>query len=155
MISKLFAFLAAVLTGAASAPTPQSLAHVVLRAPKAVLTVQIARTGAQRELGLMGVRRLAPHTGMLFIFESDGPVAFWMKDTLIPLDMVFVSPDGTVRQIFTNVPVVAPSLPDDKIPLEQGRANYVVELPANEAARDGIRPGCRLRGIPGARTSRS
>ena len=155
MISKLFAFLAAMLIGAASAPAPQSLPQIVLHAPKAVLTVQVARTGPQRELGLMGVRRLAPHTGMMFIFDNDGPVAFWMKDTLIPLDMVFVSSSGSVRAIFTNVSVVAPSLPDDKIPLEQGQAHYVVELPANEAARDGIRPGCYIRGIPGARTSRS
>ncbi|HKU66561.1 MAG TPA: DUF192 domain-containing protein, partial [Candidatus Baltobacteraceae bacterium] len=108
-------------------PPPQALSTIALNAPRAALRVQVARTEGQRERGLMSVRRLAPHTGMLFVFDTDGPVAFWMKDTLIPLDMVFLAPDGTVRKIFARVPVLAPKTPDEEIPLEQGAAKFVIE----------------------------
>ncbi len=129
-------------------PTPQSLPVMTLRAPRAQLRVQIAKTEAQRERGLMSVRHLRAHTGMLFVFDADGPVAFWMKDTLIPLDMVFLAPDGTVRKVFPRVPVVSPQLPDANIPLEQGSAKFVIELPSGEAAHDGLRPGARVEGLP-------
>lgn len=129
-------------------PTAQSLAVVALRAPKATLHVQVARTESQRERGLMAVRHLPSHTGMLFIFDDDGPVAFWMKDTLISLDMVFLAPDGTVRKIFPRVPVVSAQLPDAAIPLEKASAKYVIELPAGEASSDGLREGARVEGLP-------
>ena len=145
-----FSTLALLLAAAtpAALPTPQTLAVVALRAPKAVLHVQVARTEEQRERGLMSVRHLPAHTGMLFIFDQDGPVAFWMKDTLIPLDMVFLAPDGSVRTIFARVPVVSPRLPDLDIPLEKGSAKYVIELPAGEAALDGLRAGAHVEGLP-------
>ena len=87
---------------------------------------------------------IAPHTGMLFVFDRDGAVRFWMKDTLMPLDMVFIGSDGTVRKVYANVPTVSPALPDAEIPLEPGVAKYVIELGAGEAARDGIVEGLRL-----------
>jgi uncharacterized membrane protein (UPF0127 family) len=62
--------------------------------------------------------------------------------------MVFVSPDGIVRRVFARVPVVSPQLPDRNIPLEQGTAKYVIELPAGEAAVDGLKPGARVEGLP-------
>jgi uncharacterized membrane protein (UPF0127 family) len=147
-------FEAAVLVFAAATaapapiPTPQSLPRIALRAPSAVLKVQVARTAAQRERGLMGVTRLPKHTGMLFIFDRDEPVAFWMKDTLIPLDMVFAGENGVVRRVYRSVPVVPPAEPDGQIPLERGTAKYVIELPANEAAADGLRPGAIVEGLP-------
>jgi uncharacterized membrane protein (UPF0127 family) len=121
---------------------------VSVQAPKAELRLQVARTEPQRERGLMSVRRLPEHTGMLFIFDSDAPVAFWMKDTLVSLDMVFLSPHGVVRTIFAKVPIVSPQLPDAQIPLEQASAKYVIELPAGEAAQDGLHPGARIEGLP-------
>jgi uncharacterized membrane protein (UPF0127 family) len=144
------ALLAAALIAAAPSPlpTPQSLAVLTVRAPKAELRLQVARTEPQRERGLMSVHRLPAHTGMLFVFDGDAPVAFWMKDTLISLDMVFLSPQGLVRTIFPRVPVVSPELPDADIPLEQGSAKYVIELPAGEAAEDGLQPGARVEGLP-------
>jgi len=131
-----------------SPPPPQSLATIALHAPRTELRVQVAQTEIQRERGLMSVHRLAPHTGMLFVFDADQPVAFWMKDTLIPLDMVFLAPDGTVRKIFARVPVVSPDLADMDIPLEQGKAKFVIELPSGEAAQDGLRAGARIEGLP-------
>jgi uncharacterized membrane protein (UPF0127 family) len=131
-----------------SPPPPQALPAITVRAPKAALHLQIAATEEQRERGLMSVRHLAAHSGMLFVFDSDMPVAFWMKDTLIPLDMIFVAPDGTVRKVFVRVPVVSPQLPDQNIPLERGSAKYVIELRAGEAPLDGLQPGAHLSGLP-------
>ncbi len=129
-------------------PTPQTLRVISLRAPAARLRVQVAATEAQRERGLMGVRSLAPHTGMLFVFDSDAPIEFWMKDTLIPLDMVFIGKNGTVRSVFSNVPVVSIDTPDARIPRRDGVAKYVLELPAGEAARDGLTGGVSIAHLP-------
>lgn len=120
------------------------LATTVVAAPKANLTLEVARTDEQRERGLMYRQTLPPHTGMIFLFDGDEQISFWMKNTLIPLDMVFVAADGTVRRVFANVPVVSPKLPDDQIPEETSRARYVIELPAGEAAPDGIAAGVKL-----------
>ncbi len=150
MIFSSAAFALALAATPAALPTPQSLPVVALRAPRAALRVQIARTEEQRERGLMSVRHLAAHTGMLFVFDADAPVAFWMKDTLIPLDMVFISGDGVVRKVFARVPIVSPQLPDADIPLEQGSAKFVIELPSGEAAKDGLIPGVRVEGLPRA-----
>ena len=125
-------------------PTPLRLATIQAVAQYAVLTLQVARTQEQLETGLMWVTALPKHAGMIFVFPADGTQSFWMKDTLIPLDMVFVAADGTVRKVFANVPVVSPSLPDAKIPLETADAKYVIELPAREAALDGIAQGLKI-----------
>lgn len=119
-------------------------AIITMHAPKATLHVEVARTVAQREHGLMDRKVLPAHTGMIFVFDEDTPVEFWMKNTLIPLDMVFVAANGTVRSVEANVPVVPKSVADEKIPRRHGNAKYVIELPAGEAVKDGIRPGTRL-----------
>jgi len=139
-------FKVAVLTIAAAS----ALATIVVHAPKADLTLEVARTESQREHGLMDRRVVSPHTGMLFVFERDENVDFWMKDTLVPLDMIFVAADGTVRRVFSNVRVVAPTLPDEQIPREGAQAKYVIELAAGEASADGIAAGVKLdlRGAP-------
>ncbi|HEY9085887.1 MAG TPA: DUF192 domain-containing protein [Candidatus Tyrphobacter sp.] len=137
--------LGLVVACAVPLPPPRAaLPTTVVIAPKARLLLETATTPAQRERGLMNRPSLPPHTGMLFVFDADGPVSFWMKETLIPLDMIFVAPDGTVRRVFARVPVVAPNTPDDAIPLESGSARYVIELTAGEAAQDGIVSGTRL-----------
>jgi uncharacterized membrane protein (UPF0127 family) len=120
------------------------LPTVVVHAPRADLTLEVARTGAQRERGLMDRTTVPAHTGMIFVFDRDEMVSFWMKDTLVPLDMIFVAADGSVRRVFAGVPVVARTLPDEEIPLEGDRAKYVIELRAGEAARDGIAAGVKL-----------
>ena len=121
-----------------------ALAQVTVRAPKAELRLEVAATAADRERGLMDRRTLAPHTGMLFVFDADAPVEFWMKDTLVPLDMIFVGADGTVRTVYANVPPAQAALADDAIPREAGVAKYVIELNAGEARNDGIVDGLHL-----------
>jgi len=134
---------------AAQNPTLQK---IELAAPKAQLSLEVARTEQQREDGLMDRTVLPPHTGMIFVFGDDGSQSFWMKDTLVPLDMVFVAADGTVRKVFARVPVLRSGLTDAQIPLESAAAKYVIELPAGEAAADGLAPGVKLdvAGVPAA-----
>lgn len=129
---------------AAVLPAQQHLPTIVAHAPNATLTLQVAKTASERELGLMSVTKLRAHTGMVFVFDEDAPIEFWMKDTLIPLDMVFVAADGTVRSVAVNVPVVPTDTADDKIPRRDGSAKFVIELAADEAKVDGIVPGTKL-----------
>lgn len=136
------------LRSPAPVPTPQNLTRVRLQAPRALIDAQVARTDAQRERGLMGVTYLPAHTGMLFVFSSDSLESFWMKDTLIPLDMVFIAADGRVRKVFANVPIAPLTQADDAIPRETAAARYVLELPAGEARSDGLRAGVPIRGLP-------
>lgn len=121
------------------------ISAATLHAPHAALRVEIAATESARERGLMDRTVLPPHTGMLFVFPQDGPVEFWMKNTRVALDMVFVGRDGMVRSIAVAVPVVPPQTPDGAIPRRRGRARFVIELPSGEAFRDGLRPGIRIR----------
>ncbi len=139
-------FAGVVLAAAAALPSPNpTLPLTYIEAPKAVLRLETATTPQQQERGLMSRTNLWPRTGMLFVFSKDAPISFWMKDTLIPLDMVFVGSDLRVRKVFARVPIVPPGMPDRKIPLETARAKYVIELPSGEATRDGIVPGVQLR----------
>jgi uncharacterized protein len=116
-----------------------------VRAPAETLELRIADTPARREYGLMCVRSLAARTGMIFIFnDGDNLRDFWMKNTLIPLDMVWVLKNGKVNDVAANVPSTHVDTPDDKIPHRDGTGSYVIELAAGEAARAGIKPGTML-----------
>lgn len=129
------------------------LPRVTVVAPKATLRLEVADTEAEREAGLMNRTAIPLHTGMIFIFKRDAPESFWMKDTLVPLDMIFVAPDGMVRRVFSDVAPARPHALDFQIPLETATAKYVIELAANEASADGIVAGARLRlgTLPAAR----
>ncbi len=134
------------------AETP-SATPLRLAAPAATLTLRVANTPVTREYGLMCVRALAPHTGMLFVFASgDQPLTFWMKNTLIPLDMVFVHGTGIVDTVAANVPATSEQNPGE-LTNRYGHGAYVIELAAGEAAVDGIAAGTKLdlRGAPKAK----
>ena len=137
--------ISALLFAAATAlPTPQTLPTLTVSAPKATLTLQVAKTESERERGLMSVTKLQPHTGMVFVFDQEAEEDFWMKDTLIPLDMIWVGTDGVVTTVHANVPVLPLDTPDNKLPLIPGKGKFVIELAAGEAAKDGIVTGTHL-----------
>lgn len=127
--------------------SPQPLPQVTLRAPRSELRVQVADTYAKREAGLMNYHMLLRHTGMIFVFASDARVDFWMKNTLIALDMVFVGADGRVRSVAANVPASTYETPDTDVARRTARAKYVIELAAGEAAVDGLAPGAYVNGV--------
>jgi uncharacterized membrane protein (UPF0127 family) len=127
-------------------PLERSFCSVlVLRAPKRTLRLAVQDTQARRERGLMGVRAVPSGEGMLFAFaDGDGQHQFWMKDTLVPLDMVFVRSDGVVMAIAEKVPATKPGTPDDRVARRNGEGRYVIELASGETERAGLDVGMRL-----------
>jgi len=116
-----------------------------VRAGRTTLRLAVAATDAQREHGLMNVPFVPSGQGMLFAFPGGDELrGFWMKDTITPLDMVFVRSDGVIVMIAENVPATKPGTPDDKIARRQAVAKYVIELGAHESERIGLQPGTQL-----------
>lgn len=103
------------------------------------LRLELARTPEQRSRGLMFRRELAKDAGMLFDFGGTGPVAMWMKDTYVPLDMLFL--DGELRVVWIHEGAEPLSLATIRPPMPVA---YVLELPAGSVARYGIAAGDRL-----------
>jgi uncharacterized membrane protein (UPF0127 family) len=108
------------------------------------LVLAVAADEGSRELGLMCVTRLRPHAGMIFVFSAFAVQEFWMKNTLVPLDMVWVAPDGTVTSVASHVPASTRETPDDAVARRRGEGMYVIELAGGEAAADGVVVGVKL-----------
>jgi len=102
-------------------------------------TVEIANDDNEREIGLMFRKRLGDNEGMLFEFDQPAVQSFWMKNTLIPLDMVFIGADGRIVSIIKNA---GPKTLDPRT--SKGPATGVLELRGGLADQDGIRPGDRV-----------
>ncbi len=101
-------------------------------------TVEVAATAEQQERGLMFVKHLAADRGMIFPYDPPRPVAFWMHNTLIPLDMLFIRADGTIARIATAKP-----LDDTPVPSGEPIA-AVLEIAGGRAAQLGIAPGDKV-----------
>jgi hypothetical protein len=116
----------------------QPLKLVTSRGTYAFL-VEFADSDRQREYGLMCRRSLAPDHGMLFDFKTPQPTAFWMRNTLIPLDIVYIRPDGRVLSIARN------AAPLDESPLPSGGdIRGVLEIAGGRAAQIGLMPGDKV-----------
>ena len=89
--------------------------------------------------GLIFVEHMADDAGMLFIYPGEQPVSFWMKNTLIPLDMLFLKADGSIAHIAHN------AVPHDETPIDSGAAvKAVLEVKGGTAQALGIREGDRV-----------
>ena len=111
---------------------------VTLKGPRgqARFSVEVADTDAERARGLMFVERLPSSAGMLFIYDRPGPARFWMKNTLIPLDMIFADATGLVRHVHEN------AIPHDESMIFGGDGILaVLEVNGGLARRLGIGPG--------------
>ena len=99
-------------------------------------SVEVAATPAEQEKGLMFRRTLAPDRGMIFPYDPSQNVAFWMKNTLIPLDMVFIRSDGHVARIAAN------TVPMSLEPVPSGEpVAAVLEIAGGRAAQIGMKSG--------------
>jgi uncharacterized membrane protein (UPF0127 family) len=102
--------------------------------------VELAANDAERSRGLMFRKQLGAYEGMLFDFFQEMQVSFWMKNTLIPLDMVFIAGDGTVKHVHAN----AVPLSTDAVPSVYP-VRAVLEINGGSAALLGIKPGDKVK----------
>lgn len=99
-------------------------------------TVEIADTPELRQRGLMFRDSLVPDAGMLFDFGETRPVSFWMRNTFIPLDMVFIAADGTVENVHVN------ARPHDTTSIPSGApVRFVLEIAGGRSVEIGLKPG--------------
>ncbi len=127
----------------APAPPPQAAGPRVIFPDGLAVHVEIASDDPTREQGLMYRDQLAPERGMIFIFPSSGVYPFWMKNTLIPLDMIWIDESKRVVHVAADVPPCradpCPSYPPG------ASARYVLEVAGGVAAQHHLTTGALLR----------
>jgi uncharacterized membrane protein (UPF0127 family) len=106
------------------------------------LKVELAITEAQHTQGLMYREKLGADDGMLFVFDTPEYQSFWMKNTLVPLSVAFLAPDGTIL----NVEDMEPQTLDPHI--SAGPALYALEMNKGWFASHGVKPGDKATGLP-------
>ena len=89
--------------------------------------------------------RLRPQHGMIFVFAENRDWEFWMKNTLVPLDMLWVDDNGEITTVAARVPASTRDTPDDAVARRRGRGRYVIELASGEASTDNLKVGTRLK----------
>lgn len=124
------------------APQPQIPVEALeIATARGVITfeVEVARTDEQRTIGLMFRKQVPERSGMLFDFKVDQPVYMWMKNTLIPLDMLFIRADGSIAR------VAAMTTPLSTETISSGEpVRAVLEIAGGAAKKLGIKPGDRV-----------
>ncbi|QDC11566.1 DUF192 domain-containing protein [Oceanicola sp. D3] len=106
---------------------------------QARFSVEIADDAAERSQGLMHRKSMARSAGMLFIYPKPGHVSFWMRNTLIPLDMIFLDERGVVQRVHSN------AIPLDETPISGGPGIFaVLEINGGLARAFGIAPGAQM-----------
>jgi hypothetical protein len=124
----------------AAAPNPPRVVVETADGRRLAVAVELARTEAEQERGLMYRRELAEEAGMLFIFGETAHRSFWMKNTLIPLDMLFFDEAGVLAAIVRDAEPLTLVLRDPGV-----ASRFVLEVRGGWAARHGVAPGARLR----------
>jgi uncharacterized protein len=130
--------LYAILGHGARAASVQTL-EIVTKSGVQVFSVEMATTEQEKETGLMYRKELADGKGMLFDFSPAQEVSMWMKNTYIPLDMIFIRADGRILRIAENTEPLS-----TKIIPSRGLAKGVLEVIAGTAKKYGIEPGDRV-----------
>lgn len=115
--------------------------RLVVHTEKGAFTfsVEVVDTPESRAQGLMFRESLAADAGMLFDFKEVREVSFWMQNTLIPLDMIFIAPDGTVETIHVNARPLDTSSISSQVPVQ-----FVLEIPGGRSVEIGLAPGDRV-----------
>jgi uncharacterized membrane protein (UPF0127 family) len=124
--------------GEAHAASVQPL-EIVTKTGVHVFSVEMATTEEEKTTGLMYRKELADGKGMLFDFSPEQEVSMWMKNTYIPLDMIFIRSDGRILRIAENTEPLS-----TKIIPSRGLAKGVLEVIAGTAQKYGIAPGDRV-----------
>ncbi|MGL4260255.1 MAG: DUF192 domain-containing protein [Afipia sp.] len=137
VFAAVMALLVATVTGAAAAEV-QPL-EIVTKSGVHVFSVEVAKTEQERATGLMYRKELAEGRGMLFDFSPEQQVSMWMKNTFIPLDMIFIRSDGRILRIAENTEPHS-----EKIIPSGGLAKGVLEVIGGTARKYGIQAGDRV-----------
>jgi len=120
-------------------PVDPSPLVAVTKGGERSFSIEVADTDDEREAGLMFRQDMADDHGMLFVFETVRPVTFWMKNTPMPLDLIFIGQDGKIRAIKQGEPqseaIISSGLP----------VRFVLEFKAGTAAKNGIEYGDLVR----------
>ena len=111
------------------------LTKALVKVGTAQVDAELARTEVERERGLMFRKSLDDGKGMLFIFDKDEQLAFWMKNTLIPLSLAYISTDGKIRQIVDLEPHSLASVQAER------SVRYALEVPRGWFDRAGVHIG--------------
>ena len=105
---------------------------------KDVYHIEVAITQEEQSLGLMNRKELKPDDGMIFLYKEDRKLSFWMKNTLVPLSIAFISKDGTIKEIHHMKPEsLTPVISTHSV-------RYALELPQGSFERSGINVGDRI-----------
>lgn len=103
-----------------------------------MLTAEMARTMQERQRGFMERKKIPDGTGMLFLFESDQILSFYMKNTPTPLSIAYITSDGRIKDIFDMTPYSLASI------VSTGYVRYALEVPQGWFSANGIVPGCTV-----------
>lgn len=106
---------------------------------KIALNAEIADTPAEREKGLMFRKSINEYNGMLFVFESEEKLNFWMKNTLIPLDIAYIDKNGIINEIYNMKPLDVSVIYNSIKP-----AMYALEVNSGWFSRHKIYPGSKI-----------
>jgi uncharacterized membrane protein (UPF0127 family) len=126
---------------AAQTAGPRQELTVTTRAGEHEFQVEIADDDRERALGLMFRRSMADDEGMLFDYGAEEPASFWMRNTYIPLDMLFIKADGTIDSIAERTTPLS-----DKSVASKGPVRYVLEINGGLSDTLGIAPGDSVSG---------
>ena len=135
-----FIWLLVSTTGIATARCTDSIVEIKSAHAHITLNVEVADSAEERAIGLMHRENMSYNSGMWFIYETPRTVAFWMRSTLIPLDMIFVDQHGEVQKIHMN------ARPLDETPIHGGdNIQFVLEVNAGLSERYGLGAGDFIR----------
>ncbi len=143
----LIVFAALLLCGAAGAlRVPKGVSSALLALPDGFkVRADLALTPEAQEKGLMFREELPADYGMLFVFSGLDVKSFWMKNTYVDLDMVFLDGKMKVLRVFHRVPRSRKGLPESEVARATAPAACVLELPAGTARAHKLRPGARIK----------
>jgi uncharacterized protein len=123
-------------------PIPLSKKEVLIKNKK--FTLEIAKTISQKAKGLSNRTSLCNNCGMIFVYNSEGFYPFWMKDTLIPLDMIWINNNNEIVSIYTAIPEINKPLTQLTIYRNDKPAKNIIELNAGEANKLGLKIGEKI-----------
>ncbi|MEQ2008133.1 MAG: DUF192 domain-containing protein [Limisphaerales bacterium] len=104
------------------------------------LATEIARTPTEHQVGMMWRTNMAEMEGMIFIFDAPDRRSFWMRNTLVPLDIAYIAPDGTLLEVHAAQPRNETPLPSDS-----DRVQFVLETRQGWFQRNNVKPGMVVR----------